>query len=439
MKHLYTVLLCTLTLSSAVTAATGPRFAARKASARPALAKAANPALVWRPDTRTDYMYMDGEWIDMGTSTFTYDERGNATVELIESEDGVMRIVSTYDAYNKPLSRITSSGETADNLTDESKMTYVYDPVLHGYYTERMGYDWEEDTWVKNYYCETNTIVRNNGNITEITKSLPMGDEMLPAYKLIWIYNENTGRADAMTYYANNAGTTVPEWDVYDDTEYKNIVWDATDGQMTESDITEYLEGPNRIASADVYYEGELDGYVFVTYAAGGYTLRETFANPDEVAVLIVKEPTDTNGSYVMTEAEYFDEAGEYTPEPTYEATITVTCNDKGDVILEEMAETIDDITETVDGARYDYTYDSEGRVTEYVLSIFDYDEGDYIPQEKAVFAGYRDYYDGIAGVSTDADAPAVYFDLQGRPVASPAAGHLYIRVRGGKADKVVL
>lgn len=44
----------------------------------------------------------------------------------------------------------------------------------------------------------------------------------------------------------------------------------------------------------------------------------------------------------------------------------------------------------------------------------------------------------GVKGVSVDAgDAPATYYDLQGRRVENPSNG-LYIKVQGGKASKVL-
>ncbi len=44
----------------------------------------------------------------------------------------------------------------------------------------------------------------------------------------------------------------------------------------------------------------------------------------------------------------------------------------------------------------------------------------------------------GVADVAAEADAPAVYYNLQGVRVENPAEG-LYIRVRGNKVDKVVI
>ena len=41
-------------------------------------------------------------------------------------------------------------------------------------------------------------------------------------------------------------------------------------------------------------------------------------------------------------------------------------------------------------------------------------------------------------GADADADAPVEYFNLQGQPVANPAAG-IYIRRQGSKVEKVIM
>ncbi len=439
MKHLYTALACLMICSSAATA--GTRFAARRAAQRHTIAKeATNPDLIWRPASQTDFLYMDGEWLELGTTTFSYDERGNATLQDIEDEDGNYRIATTFDQYNQPLERIETASEDGTVWANESRTVYTYDPILHSYYTERAAYDWADDSWVKNYKCETNVITRDGGKIVEIVKSLPMtGEDLVPAYKLLWNYNESTGQADAMTYYVNNYTNSVIDWEVYDDTEYRNIVWEATDGQMTEASISDYLEGANRISRADVYYEGVIDGHLFVTYTAdGGYTVRDTYADPDKAGVVVVKAITDANGSYTTTETEYFDEDGEYSEEPTGQYVSTVTFNEKGDLVSEEVTETYDGITELVDGIKYEYTYDAAGHISQYVMSQYNYDDAEYAPAEKATFGEYKSFA-GIEDVAVDADAPATYYDLQGRAVANPAPGRLYIKRQGNKATKVVL
>ena len=44
----------------------------------------------------------------------------------------------------------------------------------------------------------------------------------------------------------------------------------------------------------------------------------------------------------------------------------------------------------------------------------------------------------GIGEIAAPAQTEAVYYDLQGRRVATPSAG-LYIKVAGGKAEKVMV
>ena len=47
----------------------------------------------------------------------------------------------------------------------------------------------------------------------------------------------------------------------------------------------------------------------------------------------------------------------------------------------------------------------------------------------------------GIEGIEADAVAGGVaeYFDLQGRRIASPAAGGIYIRRQGDKTEKIAV
>jgi len=438
MKHLYLALVCALVCSSAATA--GNRFTARHNS-RHTLAKMAKATAastpIWRPATQTDYMYDNGEWIELGKVAFTYDIRGNAVFQDITFDEGFGQVTSTFDDYDQILSSVSTVSEDGTEWVNESKVTYAYDPVLHSYYTERMGYDWTDGTWTQNYRCETNDITRNaDGNITEIIKSLPFGSTMIPGYKLVWQYDEASGRAVGMTYYVNY--NPEPEWEVYDDVEYKNIVWAATDGQMTDEGIEAYVEGPNRISSCDAYYHDALDGHIFVTYTAdGGYTVRQTSIDPDKAWVVFEKKITDANGSFVMTETDYYDENG-FTTEPTFVETLTVKYNDKGDIVSSEDIITEADMTEIADAAQYEYAYDSEGRMTECAIKIYDLDLEDYVYSEKTVYGEYIDAVAGIEDVSVDA-ADAVYYDLNGRRVATPAPGHIYIKRQGTRVSKVVL
>jgi len=349
---------------------------------------------------------MDGEWVELGTVSFTYDGRGNAILELVEGEDGSTKSEKTYDDYNQVLTSLQSYSEDGTEWENESKSTYQYDPVLHSYYIVRMGYDWTNGAWVENFRCETNEVTRNaGGNITTIIKSLPLGDTMLPGYKLVWDYDNNATEATGMTYYTcpTGDGTT---WEVYNDLEYRNIKWAATDGQMTEADMLSYVEGNNRLASCEVYYDSELDGHIIASYDGnGGYTLQETYPDPSQVGVSTVKTMTDNNGSYTVTITEYFDEDGNYKPKPQSIIRIVSEFNDHGDVVKDELYEVASDgYEELAEGYAYEYTYDSNGNTTEQVTKIYDYDEDQYFADTKICYGEYSQI-SGIENVASDPDA----------------------------------
>ena len=96
------------------------------------------------------------------------------------------------------------------------------------------------------------------------------------------------------------------------------------------------VEGSNRIASAEVYVEDELDGHIIVEYSEenpGDYILKQTYADLT-VGATTQKETIDENGSYRLTDMEYFDEDGEPTEEPTYISVTEVMLDSHGNTIM---------------------------------------------------------------------------------------------------------
>lgn len=414
MKKLYFFAFCIVLGASLALA--GPRFQTKKGNIRKAPAKTEAKAEVWRPATVSEFINMEGEWLEISTTEYTYDVFGNATVMEIEDEDGVSRIDVEYNEYNRPVLRMEYVFE--DGAWEKvSKRTYVYDPIVHTFYTDRTGYDWSGDSWVKNYYCETNVITRNaDGNITEIVKSLPFGDDMYAAYKSEWKYDAATKRANEFNYYVNYSLEGAVDWELDKETSYRNIVWDATDGQMVESSFQEMVTGANRVKSADVYYAGELDGHVIVEYTGkdGEYLFKDTYADPSVVGRTVQVEIIDDFGSVRRTECEYFDEDGEPTSEPTYELVEATTIDKYGNAVEEAAYETFDGYTEKVGGVKYDYVYDDNGNPLELVVSVYDYESDEYFLDQKFVYDGYSDVAAGIDGVlSSGVDSFTVY-NLQG-------------------------
>lgn len=434
MKKLYPLLLCGLL--SGIPAVASPRFVSQKAPAARHIVKKSPDAAKWLPEEQTEYFYEDG-WIELGNVHFTYDSKGNSITELLTSDEGSFKTIYEYDDNNQRTSMLTLADE-GGSWVNESWTTYTYDPIIQDYYILRMGYDWTDNAWIENIKCESNEIVRNDaGNIVSIVKNLPLGGAMVPAYKLEWTYDEQSGKAVGMTYYYYDS--TKNTWVIYDATEYKNLTWEATDGQMTEVDINAFTEGPNRLTSCDVYYQGVIDGHFIVNYDAnGGYTANHTFADPTVIGISNVKAFTDDLGSFTLTTYEYFDKKNNPTTEPEFIGRLRVVYNEHGDVTLETYSEVFEEGDEDIlEGYKYDYTYDENGNVSEYVSHMYDYDTYQYIPENKIVFHSYTKI-SGIENVAVDTDAAAEYFDMQGRRVANPTNG-IYIKRQGGKATKIKL
>lgn len=399
---------------------------------------------LWRPGSMTDYIYEDGEWVKIGITALTYDNRGNVLTETNTDEEGFQtKTQLTYDANNNVLTYLQTVND-GDGWINSEKRQYVYDRIVTDYVVERIGYSWDVDEWVSNYYCEKNVITRNSaGSITEIVKQVPLYGQLTDAYRSVWGYDEATGKANVFQYYTSDGTGT---WSLYDDMEYRDIEWAATDGQMTKSDLMEYVEGANLLKKATIYSEGEALDRVEAEYTdkPGEYLIKIVFDFPGVTAVIATKEKKfiDANGSFTVTINEYVDyDSGTVSVTPTYTSSETVLYDDKGNIIAETAKEYLPDEPEFMMGAKYEYTYDDNGNVTEMITSIYDVDEDAYFNDMRTVYADYTNVAGGPDAVSditvSKSDTP-VYYSLQGRRVANPDKG-LYIRVLNGKADKVIL
>lgn len=228
--NIYAFLLCGAVCLSA--AADGKRFKSLQGQKVKKIARTEAAAPLWRPSSQTDFMYdidME-EWWEMGTVNFTYYNRGNCIEELMDEDGWLSKTVSTYNEFNQPLMILKTESEDGETWENSGKTTYVYDPVVHDFFTERVGYDWNDGDWTTNYTWETDIITRNDaGNITELVKSLPMFDHLTPAYRSVWSYGAD-GKANEYSYYVTYDGTI---WELDDDPSYKDIVWEKTNGQMT--------------------------------------------------------------------------------------------------------------------------------------------------------------------------------------------------------------
>ena len=381
------------------------------------------------PLSETVYEYNEGVWDIIGTTVFTYDARGNVLTEVTtpnDTEEYVSRKVRTYDEFDQVLTEIQTFKEGADWINYQ-KTEYVWDTVVHDFFTTRMGYSWGDGTWTENYYCETDEVTRNtDGNVTQVLRSLPLDGRMIPGYRLQWTYGAE-GRASEYAFYANYSGDG-ETWELSDGISMKNLQWNRTNGQLLEEEVEDYFEGDNRLARADVYYEGELDGHIIVEYYEDrpqDYYLRNTLNDENVNAETVRKTVTDANGSFTIVGEDYFDDDDNLLSEPASISTIRVEYDDKGNVVLEEESETYDGMTETM-GQRYDLTYDDKGNVKEVIQSMFANfeDEETDDPVMKIVYGDYIAVNSGISDIAGDSVEawPAIVYNAQGAAVATVAA-----------------
>lgn len=417
MKKIYILALCCAVGMPAFAGAQRFKSSRGKAAKNTGLrVESATP--LWRPVSETDYMHDGTDWMELGAVYFKYDNRGNCTEELVDEDGSQTKTETVYNEFNYPVSEIETTSEDGGPWENASKKTYVYDSRVHGFFTERVGYDWTNGAWVKNYSWETNSITRNDdGNIIEVVKALPLASELKPAYKSVWNYGAD-GKANEYFYYVAEGET---EWKLYDDLSYKNIVWEKTDGQLTVfGDLLDLTEGDNLLKSAVVYYNDQPDGHYLVEYSNEGrdFLIKETTNDINEIGRTISMETIDKNGSMRLTQTEYFDEEGNILADPTYISVQEALMDEHGNMIQYTEKETIDGEEEILGSTKYNYTYGSNGNPSEVVTEEYDYDTAEYFPSERIVYGDYID----VAGIgSVKADGAAWNFD--GTTATATAAG----------------
>lgn len=434
MKKLYTIALCALVVLPA-TAST--RFQARKT------AKSAAHALVRRspevkPANYTEYMYIDGQWINLGKTIYKYNAEGQVTQsQCYYEEEGVLETTKyTYDDKGNIAETIIL--ENNDNYL---KNDYKYDNIVTDYVISRMSYDWEDGAWVENYRCETNEITRDaDGNILSIVKSLPLGTTLVPSYKSVWSYVD--GKPATFEYLANYGNAAAANWTSFDGLSYENIKWNRTNGQVIGTEIADFLNGDNRVESCVVKYDGEVDGYYFAEYTEGSDTdfkVSETTLDPEEVAVVSEYKTTDANGSYTFTSYEYFDDNGNIVTTPVYGMKIETKFDENKNMLSQLYYEIFEGDEELGDGFKYEYEFDDNGNVKQFIEYTYDYDSEEFVPSVKGVYGEYITPGAGIKDISAES-APEMteYFTIEGAKVGSSnLAPGLYIKVSGGKATKI--
>ena len=427
MKFLYIALFAaTLPLPAVADAPRRPLNAAPVSS--PAQSPRSRAAEIWRPATETVYTYVNGSWVIDETIQNTYDFEGRV-IRAVGTDHGETTVTTyTYDENGKVTERSTATLENGIETVTQVT-TYTYDSRITDFITSMIRKSNYNGIWNEDGYKRP--VTRNaDGNVTNVDIYVPYNGEFDHTEQTIISYNGNT--AETFTKKALKYNGISFYWQT--GTEAKNIQWENTDGQIVD-DFSSLVLGANRIRRAEMYYEGEPDGFRIVSYPEPDkpdFIALETGIDESEIYERHTYTETDSYGSFTETIARPYNNT---------EMKLIGTYDSRGNLISHEEYDTEDGETSLVQGEKYEYTYDeTTGQPTEIIFYGLDPDTDytTYTPIYKSVYSSFVDTADAPTIAGDTPDAPVRYFNLQGIETASPVPGTVYIRLRGKNADKIV-
>ncbi|MDE6158201.1 MAG: hypothetical protein K2F78_08695, partial [Muribaculaceae bacterium] len=208
------------------------------------------------------------EWVEATATEFTYDANGRAATcvesDLIE-EGEKLRLSYTYDANGGVVLQLTeASSDDGATWVNNERRVKAYDPVVTDFATENLIYRWDNGWLLSsgNKYPVTRSA---GGAVTTVTRQAPIADTFEDIARVT-----NTVSADGKTVTSSaitemSYNGVAYSWDEVVD--LRNIVWHNTDGQVMAFDVEDYARGANRVASAESYYEDELEATLTGTYS----------------------------------------------------------------------------------------------------------------------------------------------------------------------------
>lgn len=425
---------------------------------------------IWMPESEKFYIYEDGEWLLMASSSLTYDKAGNPLTVTMDEDGWLTRNTYAYDSNNMMISNIEENDESGsgEEWLYSTKTTKTYDPVVTDFVTSVMEYEWDdvESNWGPgNKQSKKYEVTRDDkGRVTslEISAYFSYTDSWDIVSRVDITYDAATGKA--VTYSYRQADEYDPDTQktvLGAPTVYKNIEWENTNGQIL-SEFDELLLGDNRFKKADVYYgagegedgDAEFGGHFEVTYVEGKADFVCTGISADRMEKEVhTYTTTDENGSFVEEIAYYMDENedGEFTDDECVRESLIMEYDKLGNCTLEEYRgqEEPGAPYEIIGGSRTTYTYDdSTGAVKEALQEEYsvEYDENDeplsgqYVPMGKIVYEDFKDVT-AIESVMNDSQGTKAIYNLHGVAVGVSTdnlpAG-IYIVKKGSKAYKMI-
>ena len=403
--------------------------------------RAAESANLWRAATQKSYGWNGEEWELDETYSFQYDGAGLPIVEeVVDYEGYVNRQTMTYNDNGMLATRLTEvAEESGAPFTETERLAREYDSRLISFITFNDQTVLSGNNWIPSN-CYKQIITRDEaGNVTLMERAVYYQGEFDPTYRLFVEYGED-GTAISISEQNLTMDYDTEELVWEDGDTFTNIIWDSTDGQIVS--MENLFSGANRVKSCTLVSEG-MEAEIVAEYSEdGGYEAHLTAYNPEEdedIDSWVVFTPLDENGSSkTRTVTNYIYDGFPYFTDEIIE---TYVYDENGLILLEEV-KSGDGYNTWIEGriegeVEYDATY---GYPLVWTLSEYDPDEFELYPVFRAEYSDYV----GLTGVDNIAvgegsDEAPVYYDLQGRRIAAPSQGGIYIRRSGTKVEKVIL
>lgn len=383
---------------------------------------------IYKPLEETYYFYDDGEWLEAMNASYTYDDQGRVLTVVSttpESTTWQNRTSYKYDTYGNITQILEeSSTDGGKNWEPSSKYENEYDDVVTDFRTATLMYAWDYE-WVLRYGTKY-AITRNSGKVVTGAERLTnFQDEFTPIARLTNTVG-NDGKITAVKEEELGVDGADYVWEEYFD--YRDIVWENTDGQALGFDPENYAVGANRIKAAKLYFEGEPEADVTGEYTdeQSGRLEIEFYAGD---ALAFEHAVLDDFGSYVDERTLQYTEDDEvFTETELYE----VTYNERGRITL-ETASYLYDEEEYVEKLIYDYTIDPDkDAVCQTLTSVYNSEDDETVPETKVVVTAFTGL-SGLAAVSVDATEIACRLSGRSLEISSPGATAVSVFTTDGR------
>lgn len=389
----------------------------------------------WKPTVTKAYGWTGKKWALEDTYTYTYDFMGNTVNELsLDAEGDYTNTIYEYDKNGKVTFKESKVSYDGGIVYDNYKKTkFEYDPILSDVITMRMEWLWMGGDWqlVGNNYKRI--ITRDeDGNITSVVIAVLFQGIYDPTQRLEITYGED-GKATSMSESILGYDGKDYYWE--EGIKLSDIVWENTDGQIHDIDISMLFIGNNRIKTA--HYE-DSDGAIADVSAEygedGSYIVTmEGEMEGEPVTQTVTYTPYENYGFRIVTEASVMGVSQYEVNEEQYD--------EWGHLLLSCDEWSADDEPKVVDKTIGEVEFDEDGFPISYTVTeeSFNPNTGD-IDKENAFRAEYFDYVDvtaGVGNVDADPDTAVIYFNLQGMPVRNPEPGSIVIRKQGNLSEKI--